>query len=277
MLFGEIWENVNKTIQKRIKMKEKNSTEKETSFCQIGSLVYRDIGVHEAAEYIRKAAKEQRFLAVFTPGAVAAAKAEREKETHHILSRGDLILPDGVGCRIAARLSGKKLRHVTPGIEVGEALMRLGNRDGMRVFLYGGREGVARDAAKRLSERFPRLVLATANGYGSSPLEEILRFRPHFLLVCLGFPKQENWILAHKERLSFPCLALGGSLDVYAGRLRRAPLFFRRMGLEWVWRTAREPKRIGRLLPLPRYFLGCARDGIRHLLQNFQKSMKKRV
>ncbi len=258
-------------------MNQKKKTEKSMPGCRIRSLFYHDISCAFAAEYIHSVALENRFLAVFTPGATVAARAERKETERRLLTMGDLLLPDGVGCRLAAALSGKRLHNVTPGIEVGEALLKLADESGMRVFLYGGKEGVARAAAEALEKKYRQITFAFANGYGASPDDEIRRFRPHILFVCLGFPKQESWIASRKDVFSFPCLALGGSLDVFAGRLRRAPLLFRRAGLEWLWRSLCEPRRFGRLLPLPRYFFGCMREGIGRFLQKIQKRDGKSI
>ncbi len=242
---------------------------------RVRSLGYTDLSVAEAAAYILDAAEREEPLAVFTPGATVAAAAERDTSLPALLSHADLLLPDGVGCRLAARLSGVGRMRVAPGIEVAEALLPLAAKRGMRIFLYGGREGIALRAAERLGEKYPTLTFGSADGYGEDPIDAILRFRPHLLFVCLGFPKQEAWIVSHRHRFSFPALALGGTLDVFSGRLRRAPLPFRSMGLEWLWRTLREPRRVVRLLPLPRYFCGCAREGMRRFLQNFQKKREK--
>lgn len=242
---------------------------------KIGALTYHDISSSVAAKYILAAAKEKRFLSVFTPGATVAAAAEKREELRELLMKGDLILPDGVGCRFAARLVGETLCNVSAGIDTATALLALADKEGMRVFLYGGKKGVAEKAARRLLLRYPDVAFAYADGYGEDPTEAILRFSPDLLFVCLGFPKQERFIAARKGFFSFPCLGLGGSLDVFAGKLRRAPLVFRRMGGEWLWRTLREPKRFKRLLPLPRYFLGCARKGGAKFLRKFQKRREK--
>ena len=240
--------------------------------CKIGGILYHDLSSDAAARLILKAALSHTAFSVFTPGATIAAQAEKSPSLVSLLGRADLCLPDGVGCKLAARLAGEKLSHVATGIDTAERLLSLADAYGLRVFLYGGREGVAQAAARRLSEKHPHLTFGTAHGYGKEPLEEILAFRPDLVFVSLGFPKQEAWIAQNVSRLSSPAIGLGGSIDVWSGRLMRAPLLFRALGLEWLWRTAREPRRIVRLLPLPAYLLGCAWQGGRKVLQNFQKT-----
>lgn len=207
--------------------------------------------------HLLTAAERRRPLAAFTPGATMAAVAARREDFQRVLLGGDILLADGCGCLLAARLAGKKLPARMAGIDLAEALLSVADTRALRVFLYGGREGVAERAAARLLARYPRLTFASASGYGDDPVREISRFSPNLVFVCLGAERQERWILANKDALGAVCLGLGGSLDVWAGEKARAPLLWQRMGLEWAWRTLAEPRRVSRLFPLPAYFLRC--------------------
>lgn len=198
-------------------------------------------------------------LAVFTPGATVAARATRDGTLLNLLKKGDLILPDGKGCLLAARLHGCRLAERIAGIDFAEALFEAAEKKGARVFLYGAKEGVAERAAARLRERYPRLIFASAHGYGGDPAARVAAFCPHISCVCLGAGKQEAWIDAHKNEIGGVLVGLGGSIDVWAGRSVRAPRVLRRLGLEWAYRVLREPRRIPRLFPLPAYFWKCLR------------------
>ena len=202
-------------------------------------------------------ARERRPLAVFTPGAVIAARAAREDGLLALLKRGDLILADGYGCRLAARLSGGTPPERIAGIDFAEALLGEVGTLPLRVFLYGGKAGVAERAAARLRVRYPELILAAENGFGDDPWRRISRFSPHIVCVCLGAERQEAWILKHIESIGGVMIGLGGSLDVWAGDVKRAPRLIQRVGLEWAYRTIREPRRLSRLFPLPAYFWKC--------------------
>lgn len=239
------------------------------------SLTYSALSLEETAAFLLRAAREGRALSVFTPGATLAAAAERDPMLLSALKQADLLLPDGVGCTLASRLAGAGKLKAVAGIDLAERLLVLAAKDGMRVFFYGGEKGVASLAAERVRFKYPSLEIACADGYGEDPIEKITAFRPQLLFVCLGFPKQELWILSHKDSLSCPAIGLGGTLDVWSGALRRAPLLFRRVGLEWLWRTLVQPRRLARLLPLPRYFAACAHTGAVRFLHNFQKKRKK--
>ena len=196
-------------------------------------------------------------FAVFTPGATVAARALQSPAFLSVLQTGDLILPDGVGCSLASRLAHRGPLPRIAGIDFAEALFASSAPYTPRVFLYGGRAGVAARAAARLRERYPWLILAHADGYGDDPYKRISAFCPHVTCVCLGAERQEGWITAHKSEVGGVLMGLGGSLDVWAGDTRRAPRLLQRVGLEWAYRTLREPRRIARLFPLPAYFAKC--------------------
>lgn len=238
---------------------------------KILSLEYDAVTLSEATKAVLSAAKEKRALRVFTPGATVAAAAEKDRELLSLLLRADLLLADGVGVALASRLAGEGKTETVRGIALGEEVLAEAGRAGLRVFFYGGREGVAERAAEKWKARYPRLFFATASGYGVDPTEEILAFSPDILFVCLGVPRQEAYILKNAESLCCPSLALGGSLDVWSGDVLRAPRIFQKMGLEWLWRTALEPWRAKRLLPLPAYFYRCASVGFKKLLRKRQK------
>jgi N-acetylglucosaminyldiphosphoundecaprenol N-acetyl-beta-D-mannosaminyltransferase len=133
---------------------------------------------------------------------------------------------------------------------------------GHSVFLLGAAPGVAESAAKKLIERFPGLnVAGTQHGYFvPEETEDVLRrireAEPDLLFVAFGIPMQEKWIRRHMEKLNVPvCMGVGGSFDVISGNVKRAPKWMQRHGLEWVYRLASNPKKIGKVMTLPRFVL----------------------
>lgn len=201
-----------------------------------------------------------------TPNMLMLEACRRDASLRALLGSAELSLADGVGVLRMARRQGRPLPARIAGIDFGEAVLAEAERRGLRVFLLGGREGVALHAAERLHARYPNLrIRGTQHGYFSKTgsenervLEEIRRSKAEILFVCLGFPLQEKWIAAHRKELPGVRLlaGLGGSLDVWAGRVRRAPYPLRAAGLEWAWRMAREPRR---LRELPRLLRGALR------------------
>lgn len=201
-------------------------------------------------------AKRHAPASVFTPNAEITLYAARHPAFARILRSADLLLPDGVGVTAAARLAGDRLIR-TAGIDFAEELLATAPEEGYRVFLLGGRPGVAVRAGRALAARYPRIrTVGAQDGYYAPGMERavaeaVRAARPDLLFVCLGSPRQEEWI----ARYRIPCLALGlgGALDVFAGEVRRAPEGMRRAGLEWLFRAANEPRRIPRLLALPAF------------------------
>lgn len=200
---------------------------------------------------------------VVTPNAVMLDACRREPQNAVLLSQADLAIPDGAGVLLAAKRQGTPLSCRVAGIEFGEALLGRAAEQGLRVFLLGGGEGVADEAAIRLRERYPALcICGTCWGYFDKSGEEDRRIsayvrscRPDILFVCFGFPLQERWIEEHLHLLDGVRVVagLGGSLDVWSGHLRRAPKSLSRMGMEWAWRMVQEPKRLRQLPAILRF------------------------
>lgn len=203
--------------------------------------------------------------AVFTINPEMLYRSTLEPEVNSLLNSGDLNVADGVGTVWAARRLGTPLPERLPGIELGEAALSLAARYGVGAYLLGGRQQppVAHMAAASLRERFPGLIVSgTHHGYfdmqseeNGAVIEEINASGAGLLIVCLGSPNQERWIISNRHRLTSVRLvmALGGSIDVWAGCVRRAPEPVRRVGFEWLWRIASDPARLHRAAALPAF------------------------
>ena len=175
-----------------------------------------------------------------------------------------LVLADGVGDLCAARILGTPL----PGRVAGAALVprllaRLAERGGS-VFLYGARPGVAERAGESLQSACPGLRIAgTENGYISDEtalLEALEREKPDLLLLGLGAPRQELWMARNRQKINAVMIGVGGLLDVFAGDIPRAPESWQRLGLEWLYRLLREPRRFKRVIRLPKILLLALRE-----------------
>ncbi len=194
---------------------------------------------------------------VFTPNAEILYRADKDDGLRELLNSADLCLPDGAGVVIASRFSPEPLPERICGIDTAEHILGYAATHGLSVFLLGGRQGVAEAAEAALKKRLPTLrICGTHHGYfdpdgqqNDALLQMIRQARPDILFVCLGFPAQERWIAKSTPSLPFLRLSmgLGGSLDIWSGRLRRSPAVFRRLGLEWLWRIICEPRRLCRL------------------------------
>ena len=237
----------------------------------------RGIGTAEEAARGEKAVRNRGRGGeyIVTPNAEITYRAARDADFCGILNRAATVLPDGVGVTAAARLFGVRLCRF-PGIEFAEHLLAAAPPEGYRLFLLGGRAGVAERAAATLEERFLRVrVVGVHHGYfkdaeDAAVTAAITAAEPDLLFVCLGSPRQEKWMAVHP----LPCLALGlgGALDVWSGRVRRAPRLLRRMGLEWLFRLLSEPKR-WRRAPALFLFMGAV---LRKRLSFFSQTARKR-
>ena len=192
---------------------------------------------------------------VCTPNPEIVWLARKNTALKEALAQAEFVLADGVGITLGAKILGRPLPARLPGIDFAGGLLERLAQEGKSVFLYGAKPGVAKQAAQNLEERYPGLQIAgTADGYGEDEpvIAQIQETRPDVLFVCLGAPRQELWMTRHREVLNVPLMAgLGGSLDVFSGTVKRAPPIFGRLGLEWLYRLAKNPRRIGRMLKLP--------------------------
>lgn len=200
-----------------------------------------------------------------TPNPKLLTMARADPALCRDLNRADLSLADGVGVTWAARLTGQGPLPRCPGADYALALAKAAGVRGKRIFLLGGRPGVAQQAGETLLARCPGLVLAgTLDGYSPSPAgaaEQIRSAGADLVFVCLGCPLQERWMVRYGPLTGARLLlGLGGTLDVLAGQVRRAPVSWQRLGLEWLWRGLLEPRRMLEWWRLP-LFLWQALEG----------------
>lgn len=189
--------------------------------------------------------------------------AQQDDDYQRILRGADLVLPDGIGIKLAARLIGAELRENLNGTDLFPRLCRHTLSRGQTLFLLGAAPGVANAVREQMTARYPGLAIVGArDGYfapGSAAeaatIATINATRPTYLLVARGVPLQEKWIETHRKDLDFGvAMGVGGLFDFYSGRIPRAPLWVREVGLEWLWRFGQEPRRM-----FHRYFVGNPR------------------
>ncbi|UVO52748.1 WecB/TagA/CpsF family glycosyltransferase [Sphingomonas sp. SUN039] len=179
--------------------------------------------------------------------------AARDPRYRRALKKSDMLLPDGIGIRIAAGLAGVRLGENLNGTDLFPELCARATDTGVPIFLLGGQPGVAHAAGSAMRARFPDLKVAGAmHGFYAPEAEEavldaINASGAKIVLVGFGVPRQERWIAHFADALAAPVvMGVGGLFDYYAGRIPRAPLALRQTGLEWVWRLAQEPRRMAR-------------------------------
>lgn len=216
---------------------------------------------HEATETIVRFAREGSGAQIVTLGTEMVVYAQRDSAFRDVVNASALSLCDTIGVLAAARRRGAKLHERVTGVELLESLCRSAAAEGLPVYFLGGVEGVAADAAAILEVSFPGLVIAgTRNGFFSREeepaiVEAIRASGARLLFVGLGSPRQEMWLAANLAATGCGAgIGIGGSFDVISGRVKRAPMMWRQLGLEWLYRLMREPQRLRRQLALP-YFV----------------------
>lgn len=232
---------------------------------------FDDLGLNDAVSRAMELMREHRSAYMVTPNPEIVIEAWKNPRLASAIENADLVLPDGIGVVKAAKILGTPLKERVPGIDTASKIFERMAAQGMKAYLLGARPGVAEKAADFLKEKYPGLeICGTHDGYfdDDAPIiAEINAVKPDFLLVCLGYPKQELWMKNNAQRLSVGLMAgLGGSLDVFAGVVERAPERWQRLGLEWLYRCVKEPKRIKRIARLPLFLVKAAAKRIGKML-----------
>ena len=214
----------------------------------------------EAVEQGVKLLHSEGMHYVVTPNPEIVEICRENPEANRVINEADLVLPDGIGVIKGAAMLGTPLKERTPGIEFAAHLMGKMAEEGLSLYLLGAKPGVAELAAQKLTEQYPGLKIAgTHDGYfkeDAPVVKAIAASGADCVFVCLGAPKQEFWIKKNGSATGARLLCgLGGSLDVVAGTVERAPKFFCDHGLEWFYRLCKEPKRIGRMMKLPLFLV----------------------
>lgn len=208
------------------------------------------------------------FIEGKTPKMIATANAEMimnavsDEELFKILNEADLVVPDGAGTVWAANYLGCEMKERVAGYDLAQSLMALSVKFGFKIYFFGSAPTVAEKAKAKAEELYPGIkIVGFHDGFFDGEEEkkiisDIKEKKPDILLVALGVPKQEKWISNHKEELGVPLsIGVGGTLDVMAGVMKRAPLWMQKAKLEWLFRGILQPTRAMRLMALPKFVI----------------------
>ena len=197
---------------------------------------------------------------IYTPNSEIIYAAYKDSSFAEVLNSADINTADGIGVVYASKILKKPLRERVAGYDFLNRLIKEAAPLSKRVFLFGSKPGVAEEAGAELEKRYPGIVICgTHDGYfkdeeSEKIANEIKNSSPDIVLVCLGAPKQEKWIHKYKDIIGAKVImGAGGSLDVLAGKVERAPEKWQKAGLEWAYRLKKEPKRIMRMTALPKF------------------------
>lgn len=232
---------------------------------EIMGVGFDDVTLEEAVLRGEKLAAGPGFAYVVTPNPEIVNVAREDESYRAVLNGADLVLPDGISIVRAAKILGRPLKSRVPGIDFATGLMGRMAKTGGRLFLLGSKPGVAEQAAENLKAAHPGLVICgTHDGYfkdDAPVVEQVRAAEPDVVFVCLGFPRQERWMARFgPETGARLMIGLGGALDVYAGNVKRAPVLWQKLGIEWAYRLVHEPSRIGRMAKLPLFLVDAKRE-----------------
>lgn len=219
-----------------------------------------NVTMSEAVEQVLGWMEGEQTRMVVTPNPEIVYHAYHNPEFREVLNSADLTLPDGIGVVYGAKIIKTPLKERVPGFELCCHVLEALGKQGKSVFLLGGKPGVAQTASEHIEKKYPGIrVAGFCDGYfkdDDAVIEQINQSDADFLMVCTGFPRQENWIAKHRDRLKVKvAIGAGGSVDVLAGTVKRAPAFFCKTGLEWFYRLMKQPSRIGRMMNLPKFMI----------------------
>ncbi|MCY6353890.1 WecB/TagA/CpsF family glycosyltransferase [Clostridium sp. ZS2-4] len=186
--------------------------------------------------------------------------------------KNSVIIPDGIGTVIASKIIKNPVKEKIAGIEVMEGIIKSCEKENKKIYLIGAKEEVLNECIINLLAEFPKLkIIGAHNGYFDLKncqdiVDDIKNKEPYALFVAMGCPRQETFIARYMELL--PCkifMGVGGSFDVFAGKVSRAPQWMIKLGIEWLYRVVKEPWRIKRLISIPKFLLRVIFNGNKYV------------
>lgn len=224
---------------------------------------------NEAVAFSVKKMNNNESLHIVTINPEIIAAADKNKELSKIINSSELVLPESSGIKKALKFKGIKQEQI-PGIDFAKKLINKCAELNYPIALIGAKEHVIVKAAENLKKEFQNLNIAYIhNGYFEKDeeiIQNLLKCEPKLILCALGAPKQEIFIKKCRQSLKNGVyIGVGGSFDVWAGEVRRAPEIFQKLGLEWLYRTLKQPSRIKRIYKtLPMFLFRAIIEGMKN-------------
>ncbi len=199
---------------------------------------------------------------VVAPNTEFIMMSQKDEEFYKILNKADLATPDSVGVMIGGKLQKKPFKERIPGQAYFRKVLELGEKYNWTFYFLGGKSDTAEKATENIKKIYPKIkIVGYHEGFFEKDTEQdvikqINSLKPNVLFVAMGAPIQEKWIHKHKQELKVDLAAgQGGTFDYEAGNIKRAPVIFQKIGIEWLWRLILQPSRIVRMVVLPIYLI----------------------
>ena len=232
----------------------------------IFGIPFSKLSMDETVSYLTQAIEEGRLTHVITANPIMVMEALDNPAFDRVLRRADMIVPDGAGVVWAAKAGGNPVAERVAGFDLMHRLLEEGEKRRWTAYLLGTTQEIIEAAAEKLQLQYPQVrIVGYRNGFfGPSEdeaiVEEIRELKPHLLFVARGMEK-EAWNADYKQRLGVPfIMGVGGSFDIVSGQLKRAPMLYQKLKLEWLYRLLQEPSRYKRMLALPKFVVKVLRN-----------------
>ena len=221
---------------------------------------FDNVNMQEAVDICKGFIKSDKGNLIVTPNPEIVMRAKDDEEFKNIINSAELVIPDGIGIIKAGNILKTPLKERVAGYDLICNLLELGKDGSISFYFFGSKPGYAEEAKQKMEEKYPNIkILGTHTGYFKLEEEEaivgeIRSLKPDVLLVGIGAPKQEKFINKYKNEGFFKIgIGCGGSIDVLAGEVKRAPKLFIKLHLEWLYRLLKQPSRLGRMMVLPKF------------------------
>ena len=223
-----------------------------------------NINIEEAGEKTKELVEKSNKTCkmIVAPNVEFIMTAQKDEEFFNILKKADFATPDSIGVMIGGKLQKKPFKQRIPGQAYFRKVLEVGEKEGWTFYLLGGKGDVPKLAVQNIKKIYPNLnIVGSQEGFFETASEDevikqINELQPNVLFVAMGAPIQEKWIAKHQKELKVDVAAgQGGTFDYEAGKIKRAPVIFQKLGIEWLWRLILQPSRIFRMVVLPIYLL----------------------
>lgn len=224
----------------------------------------------DAEERVESFLNSNNINTIYTPNTEIVMEAKKDLDLKKILNSGDLVIPDGIGLVYASKIKKKALPERVTGFDLSIKILDIANVRGCSLFLVGGKPGIADMAVENIKKQYPNInIVGSHHGYFKGThlgykeheeeikvLNKIKESKPDIIFVGFGAPKSEKWIHENKDQLNCKVIiGNGGTIDILAGTVKRAPEVYQKLGIEWLYRLLKDPKRIKRQMVLPLFAL----------------------
>lgn len=235
---------------------------------EIFGVKIHNITFEEATKEVEKYLKGDTLKVIYTPNPEIVMGAKDDTRLKNLINDGDMITADGIGLIYASIIKKKPLKERVTGYHLSIKILEIANKNNYSIYLLGGKDGFAKMAAENIKKDYPNIKIAGYHhGYfkgshsGNENHKEEIKIvndinvaDPDIIFLGLGFPNQENWIDAKKDKIKGRIIiGNGGVIDILSGNTKDTPEIYRKIGLEWLYRLVKNPSRIKRQMVIPKF------------------------